>query len=150
MNALWPLALIAGGCIALQAAMNARLGQLMGNAWLATSYAFLASFTLITCVLLLTNSKILMQQISALTLHQIPWFLWFSCFLSVLGVGSMYWLIPKMGVGNLMSFALTGQLIMAMLISHFGLFDSPQKLISSSKMLGTALLIIGIILINKD
>jgi len=70
--------------------------------------------------------------------------------LSVIGVGSMYWLIPKMGVGSVMSYSLTGQLILALIISHFGLFDSPQKLISSTKLVGALLLIIGITLVNKE
>lgn len=150
MSALWPVAVIAGACIAMQAAMNARLGQLLKSSWLATSYAFLTSFILVSLVLLVINAKTLSVTLQNVQLSTVPWYLWGSCVLSVLGVGSMYWLIPKMGVGNLMSYALTGQIIFAMLISHFGLFDSPQKLISITKALGTVLLIAGIVLINKD
>lgn len=150
MNMLWPLAFAAGSCIAIQAAMNARLGQLLKSPWLATSYAFLTSFILVSLVLLLINAKTLSVTLQNVQLSNIPWYLWGSCVLSVLGVGSMYWLIPKMGVGNLMSYALTGQIIFAMLISHFGLFESPQKLITTTKALGAMLLVAGIILINKD
>ncbi|TWX63063.1 DMT family transporter [Colwellia sp. C1TZA3] len=35
--------------------------------------------------------------------------------------------IPKSGVGNVMSFALRGQLVISIIISHFGFFDSPVK-----------------------
>ncbi|WP_462151908.1 DMT family transporter [Pseudoalteromonas xiamenensis] len=150
MTFLWPIALFAGSCIAVQAAMNARLGQHFNNAWLATSYAFLTSFLLIGFVLIVTQFKSLSAQFEQLQTSAIPWYLWLSCCLSVIGVGSMYWLIPKMGVGNLMSYALTGQLLMAMLISHFGLFDSPQKLLSTTKLVGATLLIFGILLINKE
>lgn len=150
MSILWPLALFAGSCIAVQAAMNARLGQIVNNAWLATSYAFLSSFLLVIVLLYLFNAKTNTIHWLQIPFSSIPWYLWLSCLLSAFGVGSMYWLIPKMGVGTVMSYALTGQLIMAMLISHFALFESPQKLISITKLIGALLLIIGLVLLNKD
>lgn len=150
MNSLGILAIFAGGCIAIQAAMNARLGVHLNSALLATGFAFLASFALITSFIVLSQFKTLQITFNNIQLASVPWYLWFSCALSVVGVGAMYWLIPKMGAGMMMSYALTGQLVIAMLISHFGLFESPQKLITSSKLLGSALLIVGIILINRD
>ena len=150
MNTLWPIAMLAGSCIAIQAAMNARLGQLFNNAWLATGYAFLTSFLLVAAFVVCFHHKQVVAQWQTVNFSQIPWYLWLSCLLSVIGVGSMYWLIPKMGVGNLMSYALTGQILFAMVISHFGLFESPQKLLNNTKLLGSALLIVGIILINKE
>lgn len=150
MNSLGMLAILAGGCIAIQAAMNARLGVHLHSALLATGFAFLASFVLITSFIVLSQFKTLQITFSNIQLASVPWYLWFSCALSVVGVGAMYWLIPKMGAGMMMSYALTGQLVIAMLISHFGLFETPQKLITSSKLLGSALLIVGIILINRD
>jgi len=150
MSILWPFALLAGSCIAVQAAMNARLGQIINNTWLATSYAFFTSFLLVFLMFLLLNTTSITIQWQQTSFSEVPWYLWFSCVLSVIGVGSMYWLIPKMGVGTLMSYALTGQLIVAMLISNFGLFESPQKFISMTKLAGSLLLIMGILLLNKD
>ena len=150
MSLLWPLAFFAGSCIAMQAAMNAKLGQLLNSTLLATSYAFLTSFLLVIIIAFLVNSKTITAQGQQIPFSIIPWYLWLSCVLSVIGVGSMYWLIPKMGVGSVMSYALTGQLILAMVISHFGLFESPQKLITITKLIGSLLLIIGIVLLNKE
>ena len=131
-------------------AMNARLGVHFNSALLATGFAFLASFALITSFILISQFKTMQVTFSNMQLASVPWYLWFSCALSVVGVGTMYWLIPRMGAGIMMSYALTGQLVIAMLISHFGLFESPKKLITSSKLFGSVLLIIGIILINRD
>ncbi|AZQ85249.1 DMT family transporter [Colwellia sp. Arc7-635] len=150
MSVLWPFALLAGSCIAVQAAMNARLGQIINNTWLATSYAFFTSFLLVFLMFLLLNTTGITIQWQQTSFSEVPWYLWFSCVLSDIGVVSMYWLIPKMGVGTLMSYALTGQLIVAMLISHFDLFESPQKFISMTKLAGSLLLIMGILLLNKD
>lgn len=150
MSFLWLLAFVAGSCIAIQAAMNARLGQLMNSTWLATSYAFFTSFFLVIGVFSLFKQKSVLGQWQQIPFTIIPWYLWLSCVLSVIGVGSMYWLIPKIGVGSVMSYALTGQLIVAMLISHYGLFESPKNVISTTKIIGSLLLVFGIVLLNKE
>jgi len=150
MNTLGLIAVIAGGFIALQATMNARLGVHFNNVWLAIVYAFFISFILTSVWFAAVYFKTLKSQVILLQLSAVPWYLWFASVFSVLGVGAMYWLIPKMGTGIMMSYALIGQLIVAMLISHFGLFDSPQKLLSISKVIGSILLIVGVVLINKE
>ena len=150
MNMLGLVAVLAGGCIAIQAAMNARLGVYLHSATLATSFAFFTSFILMTLLIILGQLKSTSNIFEHVNLSIIPWYFWFSCVLSVLGVGALYWLIPKMGAGMMMSYALTGQIMIAMFISHFGLFESPQKLLNVTKMSGSICLIIGIILINKD
>jgi len=156
MNILAILAFFAGACIAVQAAMNAQLGQVFNNSLLATSYAFFASFILVSIITAYFGLSIQVEladkplTMLAEMIKYVPWYLWFSCVFSVIGVASFYFLIPKMGVGNVMSYALAGQIIAAMIISHFGLFDSPNKIISVTKLMGTLLLILGIILINKE
>jgi transporter family-2 protein len=144
------IALIAGACIAIQAAMNARLGVHFQSAWLATSYAFFASFALVTAFILQIQQPTVVTQLVQFRFTEIPWYLWCSPILSVIGVGSMYWLIPKVGVGTMMSCALTGQVIIAMFISHFGLFDSPQRLVSATKCVGSVLMIAGVVLVNQE
>lgn len=147
MNSLALLALIAGACIALQAAMNAQMGQLLGSPLLATSFAFLSSFILVSTVASVSAQA---PSLSTINVNQIPWFLWLSCIFSVIGVASFYFLIPKMGVGNVMSFALTGQLILSIVISHFGWFESPIVHINGQKSLGIIFMIAALVLINKD
>jgi len=157
MNILAVLAFFAGACIAVQAAMNAQLGQVFNNSLLATSYAFFTSFILVAVITTYFGLSIQVELarkpiIGNFTelINHVPWYLWFSCVFSVIGVASFYFLIPKMGVGNVMSYALAGQIIIAMIISHFGFFDSPNKVISSTKVIGTVILILGVILINKE
>jgi transporter family-2 protein len=70
--------------------------------------------------------------------------------LSAIGVGLFYFLIPKMGVGSLMSYALTGQIMMAMLVGHFGWFELPVKEMTTMKFIGTAVLIAGVLLVNWE
>ena len=77
--------------------------------------------------------------------------MWFSGeALAAFGVGMYYFLIPKMGVGPMMSYALAGQLLLAVVASHFGWFDMPVKQIDFIKIVGIIALIVGIILINIE
>ena len=92
------------------------------------------------------------QQYPNITeIKSIPLYLWFSGgALSTFGVGMFYYLIPQMGVGSMMSYALSGQIAIAMLASHSGWFDLPVKPVNFFKVIGAVLLIVGVLLINWE
>ena len=141
------LAFIAGAAITTQASMNAQLGVLLRNSLIGTTVAFVFSslFTLIA-VIVTTRSY---PQLA--TVQSIPIYLWFSGgAIAAFGVGMYYFLIPKMGVGPMMSYALAGQLLLAVVASHFGWFDMPVKQIDFIKLVGILALIAGVILINIE
>lgn len=141
------LAFIAGAAIAVQAAMNARLGELLKSSMMGTSVAFLMSF-IFTFVLLVCTSK---SYPTGMELKAVPSYLWLSgAALSAFGVSIFYYLIPKMGVGTMMSYALSGQIIFAMCVSHWGWFGLPVKAISVTRLAGLVLFIVGIVMINTD
>lgn len=138
------LAILAGAAITIQAGMNARLGELLKNPILATALAFLfAGF--FTMLFMLFSQR---QLPLALEIKSIPTYLWFGGILSAFGVGSYYFLIPKMGVGSLMSYALTGQLLLAVIAGHFGWFEQPLKPITIRIIIGLTAMATGIVLIN--
>ncbi|VAW52742.1 hypothetical protein MNBD_GAMMA05-535 [hydrothermal vent metagenome] len=147
MSYLSLLALLAGVAIAIQATMNAQLGVLLKSSMVGTSVAFLFSFVfIVSAMLLLTKQYPKMDEIKS-----VPLYLWFSGgALSAFGVGLFYYLIPKMGVGSMMSYALSGQILIAIIASHFGWFDLPVKPINVIKISGTISLIIGVLLINWE
>lgn len=147
MNILSVLALAAGAAIALQATMNAHLGVLLKSSMMGTSIAFL--FSMIFSVITLF---FMTKQLPDLTdIKAVPWYLWFTGgALSAFGVGMFYYLIPKMGIGSMMSYALSGQILMAIIASHLGWFDLPIKSINSTKVIGAILLIFGVLLINWE
>ncbi len=145
MTYLSILALLAGAAIAVQASMNAQLGQLLKNALLATSIAFMSSL-----IFILLGTAIFAKKIPQINvIKSAPHYLWFfGGLLSAFAVASFNWLIPKMGIGPMMSFALTGQLVFAIIAGHFGWFQLPVTPISPLKLVGVASLVLGIVLIN--
>src|SRR5690554_4224015 len=122
MNFLWLLAMVAGMAISIQAGMNSQFGMLLKNPLIATAIAVVASTKHYPPIDIL---------------NKIPVHLWFSGgAVSAFAVAMFYYLIPKMGVGSMMSYALTGQIIVAMTASHFGWFDLPVKQIDAIKISG--------------
>ncbi len=88
---------------------------------------------------------------TAQIVSDVPKHLWVSGgFLAAFAICMFYYLIPKMGIGQMMSFALSGQLIVAVVLGHFGWFDLPQKPINTATAFGVTALIIGIALINSE
>lgn len=143
---MFPLyALLAGTLIALQASVNAQLGVLLKSSVIATSVAFLLSAVISFTAIVVTSQSLPPVK----TMVSIPAYFWMGGIVSALGVGLCYYLIPLMGVGSMMSYALTGQLITAMVIAHFGLFGSVEIPLTYSKLLGALAMMVGIILINR-
>lgn len=141
------LAFIAGAAITTQASMNAQLGVLLRSSLVGTAIAFVFS-SLFTLVAVIVTTKDYPQLT---TIQAIPIYLWFTGgALAAFGVGMYYFLIPKMGVGPMMSYALAGQLLLAVVASHLGWFGMPVKQIDFIKFLGILALIAGVILINIE
>lgn len=139
------LAFAAGAAIALQAGMNARLGTLLKSSLLGTGVAFLCA-----CLLTAVAVAICVKDYPGWSeTRSVPFYLWFAGgTLSAMAVASFYYLIPQMGVGPMMSYALTGQILMAMLASHFGWFEQPVSVVDLRKAAGVMLLLSGVVLIN--
>lgn len=140
------IAFAAGAAIATQASLNAQLGVLLRSPLLATAVAFFSGliFTVMACTAIVKNIP------SVETLKTIPYYLWFSGgLLGTFGIATFYWLIPKMGIGPMLSYALAGQLILAMLAGNFGWFQLPVVPVSTIKVVGVFSLILGIALITN-
>lgn len=147
MSYLSFLAIAAGAAIAIQATMNAQLGVLLKSSMMGTSIAFL--FGLLFTILAITLSA--KNYPSLVEVKSVPLYLWFTGgALSAFGVSMFYYLIPKMGVGPMMSYALSGQIIIAIIASHLGWLDLPVKPINTFKITGAILLIVGVSLINWE
>lgn len=147
MNYLCLLALLAGAAIATQAGMNAQLGLLLNNSLLGTTVAFTGS-----CLFSLGALWVFSKDYPTLeSVRAVPIYLWFGGgAISAFAVALFYYLIPKMGIGSMMSYALTGQIALAVTASHFGWFDMPVKSIDLLKLTGVVALVFGILLINWE
>lgn len=145
---LFPLlAFFAGVAIAVQASLSAQLGVLLRNPLFAAASVFLFSF-IFTLVLFFFSVK---ETPEISNIKSVPKYLWFSGgLLSALSLGTVYWLIPKVGASPIISSVLSGQLALALIAGHFGWFQLPETPITHTKVIGALMLILGVVFINKD
>ncbi|MEM8648276.1 MAG: DMT family transporter, partial [Pseudomonadota bacterium] len=62
---------------------------------------------------------------------------------------SITFLAPRIGVGNAVFLVLLGQLISSAIIDHFGLFGAPQVPITVKRMIGIAVMAVGVMLARR-
>jgi len=139
------MALGCGAILPTQAAINFRLSKNVGGPVLA---AFV-SFAVGTIALLLylgisgqLNPRTLFGQPS-------PWWMWIGGLLGIFYVVGIVMLVPRLGVALAFSLVVAGQAIMAVVFDHFGWLGVNIQHITAGKIIGTLLLIAGVILIRK-
>lgn len=139
------LALLAGGMIPFQSAMNSQLGRSLQSPY----YSALSVFVVAAIGLVIYN---LLSQQSVPTIQQFAeaprW--------SYLGgvMGGIYILLivicaPRLGIGNVTIMVLLGQVLAAMLIDQFGLLNATLHPINWQRLVGVGLLIAGVYIIRK-
>lgn len=139
------LSFIAGVAIVLQANINAHLGELLASSFFATFFAFLGSVLLAFPLIFLSKTYPSIDAIKS-----VPTYLWIiGPILGTFALTSFYYVIPKIGVLQMISYSLCGQLMFSSLSSHFGWFGMPISLITMSKFIGILTLMVSIFLINK-
>lgn len=124
------------------AALNAALGQRIGNPAAAAFILFLVALLVAMVALVLTGPSALTRAAEA------PPHLFLAGALIAFYVLSITWIAPHFGVGNAVFFVLLGQLVSAALIDQFGLFGAPQTQLTLTRMGGLALMASGIALIR--
>lgn len=137
------IALMMGITIAMQAPINATLGRsLQTTPLVATLISFIVGSL---CLLLLVC---LSGDFSIDTIKSLPKQNWWKFLGGILGafcLFGMVWLVPKIGLIYLFLFMLVGQLIMGMLLDHFGAFGLSIKPISWHKILGLGIIFGGLL-----
>lgn len=137
------LGLIAGLGIPIQAAINTRLGAMVGN---QPMMAALISFAIGTLSLLVVSSIFVDWSAVQHGIQQMQagdWWKWLGGALGAFFVFISIFLVPKIGVANMVFLFLLGQLIMGMVIDSFGLFDMPVKPVHWTKFVGLVVMLMG-------
>ena len=141
---LFGLGVLAGGMIAVQSVLNATLGQRAGN----FGSVLILTVVSIACLLLI----ILLFPRTA-RFQSLPgpseWYLYLGGALGVAILAAPIFLVPRLGTTSTSVALVFGQLLMALLIDHLGLFSSPQIGATLPRILGVALVAAGAILVSR-
>lgn len=141
---LFLLALAAGAATALQVPVNAGLRQHLAHPMQAT----LASFTVGMIASLLYCFMAGASRPAISTLVEIPWWSWCGGLLGTVYVGLSIVLSPRIGLAAMLSMVIAGQMVMSLLIDHYGLLHAPIYAVTPGRLLGAVLVIVGAVLMT--
>jgi len=132
-------AIAAGAGVAAQAVINGRLRFILGApVWAAT-----AQFV-VGLVLLMSRQAIP----AAADVARAPWWMWTGGLFGALFILMAVVATPVLGAALMLAASIVGQLGAALVIDHYGLFGGTVISVTPTRILGVALLGLGVILIR--
>ena len=138
------LAFAAGMLAPVQAGMNARIGKALNDPF----YAALISFAVGTAGLLAYALAGRMDFASIRTVSGVHWTLWLAGLIGAFYVTATIVLTPKLGTALTFGLVVAGQLVMAVVMDHFGLFGMPVQTVNWPRLTGIVLIVAGTMLIR--
>jgi len=138
------LAVLAGTMLPMQGALNARLGALMPHPMQATLVSYIGGT--IACFVVLMLAQASMPDYKRLA--SVDWYLYLGGFLGAVFVSGMLYLMPRIGIANMLAAAILGQLVMSVIFDHFGLAGIKIE-INPSRVFGICLLLAGVYFLQR-
>lgn len=139
------LAILAGMAMPTQATVNSKLAESVNNPILAAFISFAVGTAALFVYILLTG-----VPLSDLTSSKnAPPVAWIGGFLGAFFVSVMATAVPRIGVALAFSLAIGGQMLVTLMIDHFGWLGVAEKPINLWRVLGAAMITFGVILIRK-
>ena len=134
-----------GLAMATQTAVNSQLRQYLNSPIQAAFFSFLVGTICLAIMMLVMmwNGSALKPTLSQL--NEIPIWLWVGGFLGVYAITASIYTAPKLGFLTFTGLVLFGQVIMSMLLDHFGLIGVEKNPVNWQRLLGAILIAIGII-----
>jgi transporter family-2 protein len=135
---------LGGAAIAAQALINWRLASSAGNPIFAATISFAVGLAALLVVLITQPAGAVRNNM----LGQAPWWAWIGGALGAFYIVISIYLIPRIGAAALLSAVVLGQLAFSLCADHFGLFGVQHHPASLPRMAGTALVVVGVVLVR--
>jgi len=139
------LAVLAGMMMPTQAAVNNKLAGSVGSPVLAAFISFLVGT--IALFLYIAASGIPFGNL--LSAKDASIVAWSGGLLGAFFVAATVTLVPRLGVALTFSLLIAGQMLVTLVIDHFGFLDVPVKEVNLPRLLGVTFITVGVILIRK-
>jgi transporter family-2 protein len=139
------LGLITGALIPIQASTNAAFSKHIGTPIITGLMVFVIGLIgMILFILISRSSFPSFQQLSSS-----PFYSYLGGIIVATYVVMITILVPRLGVGTAIALIVTGQIICAVVIDHFGFFNIQIRSINPIRISGVLLMIAGIYLVMK-
>jgi bacterial/archaeal transporter family-2 protein len=139
------IGLLAGAMMPTQAATNSKMAAFVDSPVLAAFISFVVGTAALLVYLLLAGVPLT----SLAGVKEAPAVAWAGGFLGAFFVAAAVTLVPRLGVAMTFSLIIAGQMIVTLVIDHFGLLGVPVKEVSIARMGGILLITAGVVLIRR-
>jgi bacterial/archaeal transporter family-2 protein len=139
------LTLFGGALIALQAPINAQLGQRVG-----TFQAAFVSFAIGTAALLVLAALAKGGLAGVGGVRGTPWWLLTGGLLGAVYVTSVLVTVRSLGAGGVTAATIASQLTASVVVDHFGWLGVAKQPITAVKLVGIVVLAVGVWLVVRD
>lgn len=138
-------AVLVGLMMPIQAGLNAELTRLLNHPLIGAFISLVVGSIALFCLMLIQGFPF--QEIKRI--GEVPPVLFFGGILSALFVSSAIFFIPRMGATPMIAALITGQLLMSVIIDHYGLLSLTAYPLNLTRVLGVFLLFAGLFLVVK-
>lgn len=146
MNYLWTILAFSIGCfIPFQGIITSNLAQKIQHPYGAAFINFLGGLSLFALAIAL--SPIAFPSYKKVI--TIPWYLFTGGLIGSLFIFGAVFALPKIGASAFFGQIVLGQLLMTLIVDHYGVFGLPIHKIDSLRVIGVSFLITGAFLILK-
>ncbi len=139
------IALLAGAMMPTQAATNNKMAAFVDSPILAAFISFLVGTVALFVYVLLSGVSLA----NLAGVRDAPAIAWAGGLLGAFFVAAAVTLVPRLGVAMTFSLIIAGQMIVTLVIDHFGLLGVPVKEVSLARIGGILLITGGVVLIRK-
>ncbi len=134
---------IVGGCIALQAPINAGLGKSTGN-FAAATISFAVGTVLLAAIVAISGKTAGLSNVT-----HVEWYYLLGGALGAAYVFSALVLVSQIGAGGVAAATVTGQLTTSVVLDQIGFLGLEQTPLTLGRGLGVALLLAGTYLVVR-
>lgn len=138
------LALLVGAIVPVQTAINTRLRVSVGSPIAATFLSFSIAVVVSTLIAGAATSMFI-PDLSVPAAE--PWWIWLGGFMGVMFIAGNIVLFPQLGAVQTVILPILGQVIMGLLVDALGLFNSPRLAVGPLRLLGAAVVVLGIVMV---
>lgn len=137
-------AFVAGALLPVQSGLNMQLAKNLGHPLWGALASFFVGTLVLAGYVVLTGVRLpsLPQMASS------PFWMWIGGTFGAFFVAAAVIVSPRLGAGTSVALFVAGQLIMSVLLDHYGAVGFPEHPVNVWRFLGVALIVGGVVLIR--
>lgn len=145
MPLLLLVAVVVGALLPVQSGVNAQLRIALSNPLAAALTSFLVGSVGLFIALAASRAPVPLAAAWARS----EWWYWTGGLLGAAYIAAAVVLAPRLGAATLTAAVVAGQMVISVVIDHYGLVGFTEHAASITRVFGAALVILGVILVQR-